>query len=45
MTAAWPPEELARIGRADELRIGGNSVDRMVTDDAAAATLRLVPEQ
>jgi hypothetical protein len=31
--------------RAKYGRYGGTSVDRMVTDDAAASTLRLVPEQ
>jgi hypothetical protein len=31
--------------RAKYGRYGGTSVDRMVTDEAAAATLRLVPEQ
>jgi len=31
--------------RAKYGRYGGTAVDRMVTDDAAATTLRLIPEQ
>ncbi len=51
MTVRWSAEELERIGTAQELRIsakygryGETSVAQMVTDAAAATTLRLIPE-
>jgi hypothetical protein len=42
---AEPRADVDAAYRAKYGRYGGSSVDRMVTDDAAATTLRLTPER